>query len=281
LEKRQTAAEFRRRLHELLGRSGVSQARFAARAGLDRSTLSQLLSEKNLRLPRAETIVQIARRHSASIDWLLGLSEEGAVTPDIVPQPVIEADADNPANDKLRRWHEEARGSKIRYVPSAMPDQLKTEAVIAYENAKLSLPAAVFMSNSAHDRIAHARDGGSEIEVCTPVQRVESFARGEGLWKHLPLRERRRQLSHMADLIENYYPAYRWFLFDGRERYATPYTVFGTKRAVIYMGSLYFVFTASDHIRQLIQHFEDLIRQARIQPNDTASFIRRLLKDIA
>jgi transcriptional regulator with XRE-family HTH domain len=281
LEKRQTVAEFRRRLLELVERSGLSQAQFAARAGLDRSTLSQLLSEKNFRLPRAETICEIARSHKASIDWLLGLSEEGAATPDIVPQPAIEPNADDPANAQLHRWLEEARGAKIRYVPSTLPDQIKTDAVIAFENAKLPQTAAAAMAGSARQRIAHARDGGSEIEVCTCVQRLEGFARGEGTWRHLPLRERRRQLDHMAALIDDYYPAYRWFLFDGRERFSAPYTIFGARRAAIYMGSLYYVVTASDHVRQLIQHFEDLIRHARIQPNETGAFVRRLQKELA
>lgn len=281
MEKRQTVTAFRHRLLELVDRSGLTQSQFAAGAGLDRSTLSQLLSDKNFRLPRAETILEIARRHKASIDWLLGLSEEGAATPDIVPQPAIEPDADDPANEQLRRWLEEARGGKIRYVPSTIPDQIKTEAVIAFENAKLPLAAATAMAESARERIAHARDGGSEIEVCTPVQRIESFARGEGTWRHLPIRERRRQLDHMAALVEDYYPAYRWFLFDGRERFAAPYTIFGARRAAIYMGSLYFVITAGDHVKQLIQHFEDLIRNARVQPNETSALIRRLMKEIA
>jgi hypothetical protein len=85
----------------------------------------------------------------------------------------------------------------------------------------------------------------------------------------------------MAALVDELYPSYRWFLFDGRERYAAPYTVFGQKRAAIYVGSLYFVFTSTEHIRQLTQHFDDLIRQARVQPNETAGFIRKLIKDIA
>ena len=272
---------FRRRLLELIARGGQSRARFAVRAGLDRSTLSQLLAPDALRLPRAETIARIAGRHGASIDWLLGLSEEPEVTADVVSQGAIAQGADDPANEHLRRWHEEARGAKIRYVPSSLPDQVKTDAVIGYENGKLSLSEADAMSASARDRISHARASASEIEVCSTRQSLESFARGEGVWRHLPLRERRRQLTHAADLTEALYPAYRWFLFDGREHYSAPYTVFGQKRAAVYLGSLYFVFTSSEHIRQLTQHFDDLIRHARVQPNEVAQFIRRLTKDIA
>ena len=281
MQKRETVELFQRRLSELIATTGQSRARFAARAGFDRSTLSQLLAKDNVRLPRAETIGRIASRHGASADWLLGLSEVQHVTADIVAQPVVEPNADDPANEHLKRWHEEARGSKVRYVPSSLPDSVKTEAVIAYEHFKLSLTEAAAMSASARERIDHVRQAASEIEVCSSRQSLESFARGEGLWRQLPLRERRRQLEHMAASVDELYPSYRWFLFDGRERYAAPYTVFGQKRAAIYVGSLYFVFTSTEHIRQLTQHFDDLIRQARVQPNETGGFIRKLMKDIS
>ncbi len=280
MEKRETVALFQRRLSELIERSGQSRARFAAKAGLDRSTLSQLLAEENVRLPRAETIARIATRHGASVDWLLGLSEQQLVTADVVSQPLVASGADDPANEHLRRWHEEARGAKIRYVPSSLPDQVKTEAVIVYENGKLSLAEAGAMSAASRERIEHVRQSASEVEVCSTRQSLESFARGGGVWRQLPLRERRRQMEHMVALVDDLYPSYRWFLFDGRERFSAPYTVFGQKRAAIYLGSMYFVFTSTEHIRQLTQHFDDLIRQARVQANETVEFIRKLMKEM-
>ena len=278
--KCETVDVFRRRLSELIGRTGESRARFAARAGLDRSTLSQLLSEDNVRLPRAETIARIAARHAASVDWLLGLSEASDISPDIVAQPMVAQGADDPASEHLKRWHEEARGSKIRYVPSSLPDQLKTDTVIHYENGKLSMAGAEAMSRAARMRIDHARQADSEIEVCAARQSLEMFARGEGLWRQLPLRDRRRQLDHMAGMIETLYPAYRWFLFDARECFAAPYTIFGHRRAALYLGSMFFVFTSTEHIRELTGHFDNLIRHARVQPNETASYIRKLLKEV-
>ncbi len=280
MTKRETVNTFRRRLLELVERAGGSQARFAAKAGLDRSTLSQLLSAETIRLPRAETVAAIAHAHGASIDWLLGLSEDSEIRADIVSQPIVEPAADDPADLRLATWHEEARGSKIRYVPSSLPDQLKTEAVIAYETTKLSRYSAKVMSDLSHERMAHAASRISDIEVCTSRQFVESFARGEGYWKALPIKERRRQLEQMIAITEGNYPAYRWFLFDGRERYASPYTVFGHKRAAIYVGNMYIVFTSSEHIQALTQHFDDLVRHARVQPNETPVVLKRLLKDI-
>ena len=279
MTKRETVDLFRLRLSELIASTGTSRARFAAKAGLDRSTLSQLLSEDNVRLPRADTIARIATRHSVSADWLLGLSEVPQITADVVPRPVVATGADDPDSEHLRHWHDEARGAKVRYVPSSLPDQVKTEAVIHYENAKLSLAGAQAMWRDARARIDHAGTNASEIEVCSSRQSVEMFARGEGLWRQMPPRERRRQLEHMAQVVETLYPSYRWFLFDARECFAAPYTIFGQKRAALYVGAMYFVFTSTEHIRELTAHFAGLIRHARVQPNETASFIRTLLKE--
>lgn len=280
MTKRQTVDVFRRRLTELIARTGESRSRFAARAGLDRSTLSQLLAEENVRLPRADTIARIAARHAASADWLLGLSEVPQITADIVSQPIVAAGADDPTSELLARWHEEVRGSKIRYVPATLPDQVKTETVIHFENSKFSLAEAQALSRDARTRIEHVRASASEIEVCSSRQSVEVFARGEGIWRQISLGDRRRQLEHMAEMVDVLYPSYRWFMFDGRERFSAPYTVFGQKRVALYVGTMYFVFTSTEHIRELTVHFEDLIRHARIQPNDAAAFIRSLIKDM-
>ncbi len=276
MQKRETVETFRRRLAELIQRTGLSRAQFAAWAGLDRSTLTQLLSAENVRLPRAETIARIASRHSASIDWLMGLSEQDQVAADIVPQLAIEPDAASPADERLKRWHEEARGFKVRYVPATLPDQLKTDALIGYESGQFGAAAADAWSGVARVRIAHAQRPDSEIEVCAPLQRFEIFAAGEGIWRDLPARDRAAALRHASSVVRSLYPSYRLFLYDGRQRFSVPYTVFGPKRAAIYVGDMYFVFTSTEHIRELTRHFDDLIRSARIQPNAAAEFIDSL-----
>ena len=280
MQKRETVETFRRRLEELIQRTGLSRAQFAAWAGLDRSTLTQLLSPENLRLPRAETIARIASRHSASIDWLMGLSEQDQVAADIVPQLAIEPDAASPADERLKRWHEEARGFKVRYVPATLPDQLKTDALIGYESGQFGAAAADAWSGVARARIAHAKRPDSEIEVCAPLQRFEIFAAGEGIWRELAAAERAAALEHAASVVESLYPSYRLFLYDGRQRFSVPYTVFGPKRAAIYVGDMYFVFTSTEHIRELTRHFDNLIRTSRIQPNEAAEFIRSVARRI-
>ena len=77
MKRQDTVQAFRERLDEVIERSGVSRAAFAKRLGIDRSTLAQILSPANNRLPRAETLAAIAADQQISIDWLLGLSQEG------------------------------------------------------------------------------------------------------------------------------------------------------------------------------------------------------------
>jgi transcriptional regulator with XRE-family HTH domain len=280
VQKRDTSDVFRQRLLALIARSGLSRAQFAAKAGLDRSTLSQLLSDVNVRLPRADTIARIAARHTVSIDWLLGLSQQDQVAADIVSQLAIEPDAGSPADARLLRWHEEARGFKIRYVPATLPDQVKSEAVIAHETGRLEAAAARAWAGIARARIIHAKRNEHEIEVCSPLQGLEGFARGEGIWRGLSLADRLAQLEQAARLVDELYPAYRWFMFDNRERFSVPYTVFGPLRAAIYVGDMYFVFTSTEHIRELSHHFDNLIRNARLQPHEASRHIRKLMNEV-
>jgi hypothetical protein len=162
-----------------------------------------------------------------------------------------------------------------------LPDHLKTTATIAYESRKLIDPIAQAWSGMANAWIDYARRPDSEIEVCAPLHDVIGFARGEGPWHGLSPADRRDQLEHMADRLDALYPAYRWFLFDGRERFSAPYTVFGPKRAVIYAGEIYLVFTATELIREFSAHFDNLIRHAKVQPNECAAVVRSLIAEVA
>lgn len=276
MEKRETVDIFRQRLEELIARTGLSRSKFAARCGLDRSTLSQLLSPANVRLPRVETISSIATRHAASVDWLIGLSQSDQVGTDIIPQLAIEPDTGAHADERLLKWHREARGYKVRYVPATLPDQLKTEAMMSYECAKLSSEAARAWSGIAEARAIEVGNSESEIEVCSSLQCLEQFIRGEGVWRDMKPTDREAGLKHMAEKVEEYYPTFRWFLYDGRARFSVPYTVFGPVRAAIYIGEMYFVFTSTEHIRELSRHFDNLIRSAIVQPDACASLIKQL-----
>src|SRR5579875_2959328 len=122
---------FRERLLAVMSRSGLGQSAFASSVGIDRSTLSQILSPANDRLPRLESVAAIARLGQVSLDWLLGLREVEAADPGMLTDHLsFERDAISPADERLMAWLEEAAGYKIRHVPVNFPDVLKTPAVI-------------------------------------------------------------------------------------------------------------------------------------------------------
>jgi hypothetical protein len=101
------------------------------------------------------------------------------------------------------------------------------------------------------------------------------------VWTTLSLEHRREQLRRIVEVTEELYPMFRWFLFDGLERYAVPVTIFGPMRASLYLGQMYLVLTSADHVRTLTAHFEDLIRGAVVQPPDVPDVARRLLDELA
>lgn len=268
---------FRERLNSVIQRSGLSRSAFANEVGMDRSTLSQLLSTANDRLPRAETIAAIAAKAHVSVDWLLGLSQEGQLGTDVLAQVLeIEAGTASPGDARLRRWQAEASGYKIRYVPTTLPDLMRTQAVIRYEYREYGTVVREGRIEQTEAQLAYSRRPETDMEVCSSFQSLEGFARGEGVWRKLPPATRRAQVEWMILLLDELYPTFRWFLYDGLKRYSVPLTIFGPKRAAIYLGNMYFVFNSTEHIRVLTQHFDDLIRAAVVQPPEVVDYLHGL-----
>src|SRR5829696_5887068 len=134
LDRQDLLRTFRERLAKVIRDSGLNQSEFAAAVALDRSTLSQLLSATNRRLPRVETLAAIAAQHQSSLDWLIGLLNVGPMQAEIMDEQTSFAKNALAHNDeRLIEWLRDAVGYKIRYVPSTLPDLLKTEEVIQYE----------------------------------------------------------------------------------------------------------------------------------------------------
>ena len=270
---------FRQRLDEVIRRQGVTRSAFAELTGIDRSTLSQLLSAENRRLPRVETLTAIARHAQVSIDWLLGLSHSGPMQAEMIEEQTAFAPGGIGSDERLAAWFVESVGYKVRYVPSTIPDLLKTDPVIRFElNDHVSASATQSMETAAA-RLAWTRAPDTEMECCSSIQSLQSFARGEGIWSKLRLTARLQQLDQMAALSDELYPALRWFLFDGLQRYSAPVTIFGPLRAALYLGQQYLVLTSAEHVRTLSRHFDDLIRGAVVQPPAVPDLIARLRRD--
>ena len=273
------AQGFRERLERVMRSSNLNQAAFARQVGIDRSTLSQLLSPANDRLPRAETLVAIARGCNVSVDWLLGLSQRLQVGAEMVEAPfAFEPQARTPLNDRFFGWVGEADRHKIRTVPLTFPDFLKTSAVSAHEYADAYPPDSGGLAafEERQRRFLEAIADGLEVEVCFSQQAVRSLARGEAQWERLSVEDRRAQIAVLRSLVAAHYPSLRLFLYDLLDTYSAPFTVFGQNRAAIFIGPGYLVLNASEHIRLLTRRFDELIRAATIQPDEVTAFLDTL-----
>ncbi len=272
-----TVGLFRRRLETVMARAHLSPAAFARRAGIDRSTLSQLLTDDAPRLPRAETLVALAKAAHVSVDWLLGLSHREEVGAEIIEAMLqIETLDHLPADDRFMHWLNEAEGYRIRTVPMALPDFMKTETVLRLEYGAAFASAAPARLDAVRARLDFMRKPEHDVEVCLALQSLWSLAAGRDLWEGLPAADRRAQLLAMADIYRDAYPSLRLYLYDLRDVYASPFTVFGPKRAVLFLGQSYLVLNGTDHIRMFARRFDDLIRRAAVQPHDVERTIRAL-----
>jgi hypothetical protein len=91
---------------------------------------------------------------------------------------------------------------------------------------------------------------------------------------------RTEQLERMATFAEELYPAFRWFLIDRRQRYAAPITIFGKRRAALYIGGQYVVFNSPAHVVALAAHFDNHLRAAIVEPRQVPTRIRRLISSV-
>ncbi len=268
---------FRRRLETVMARSGLNMSAFARLAGIDRSTLSQLLSEENPRLPRAETLVAIAGVAHVSVDWLLGLSQREEIGSEIIEAMLqIETHDPSPADDHFVAWLSEAQGYRIRTVPVALPDFMKTEAALRFEYRGAFAKEAMSRLDAVRARLHFMGEPDNDVEVCITTQALWGLVEGRELWQDMPAEDRRAQLDHMANLYRHAYPGLRLYLYDHRDIYSAPFTVFGPKRAVLFLGHSYLVLNGSDHIRMFARRFDDMIRLAVVQPHAVEETLREM-----
>ena len=281
MDRRATASILRERLFEVIQRSGLSQAQFAKALKVDRSTLVQILSPTTDRLPRAETLTHIAQLGHVSLDWLLGLTPvEQPVGSDVPDSVEFAPDAASPIDGRLMKWHREAAGYKIRHVAVTFPDLLKTDEIVEFEYGKSLHPDLASALESVHAHFSYLRRPESDFEASNSIQAIGMFAAAQGAWRGLSVAHRRRQLEYLIDLCKELYPTFRWFLYDEREVYSVPITIFGPLRAALYTGHGYLVLTAPKHVQPLARQFDRLIRAAVVQPADVPAYLNRLLAEL-
>lgn len=275
--KTQRSELFRERLRAAMLKHKLNRTVLAERTGVDRSTVSQLLSEHQVRLPSGHVVAELAAALGVSADWLLGLTNSTLGPGEILSESLQVAQAlPDRADLHIERWLQEALGSKVRNVPTTLPEVMKTKATLQLEYANYEGKTPQQALQSKETRLHMNRLVGTDYEFAMPVQTLTDFARRSGIWAALSPAQVREQLLHMAELCEELYPSTRLHLYDLTHRFSAPVTVFGQQRAVIYIGSSYFVFNTREHIETLTRHFDDLVRDAKVLSHAVSAWLIKL-----
>lgn len=277
LDKRDLAAGLRARLAQVMAESGETQSGLARAIGVDRSTVSQLLTDSGARMPGAHLIALAARHFGVSADWLLGLSEHQEMASALVDASLQVTGATRALIDaQVYDWHRRAAGYKIRHVPTGLPDMLKTREMLRWEYAPHQTRSSQQAIEASEQRLDWMRQAASDLEIALPLQELAMLARGDGYYRDLPDGLRQAQIAHMTDVAQQLYPAMRIYLFDQRQLFSAPITIFGPMMAAIYIGQNYLVFRDSNRVRTLTAHFDQLVRQAQHGARDFPTVIAAL-----
>ena len=281
MDKRDRAEFFRQRLQAAMAQVGITQSALARRAGVDRSTLSQLIKDDGARLPNGQLVAACAAVLGVSADWLLGLSNRPEQAEDLVASAISMTQAPRAlVDEKIFSWHQEAAGYKIRHVPAGLPDMLKTDDILRWEYAPSRGKTTEQAMGASNDRLEWMRSARSDYEIAIPLHEVESFACGDGYYRDLSPALRKPQLEKFRDLHAQLYPALRLHLFDQRKLYSAPVTVFGPLLAVIYIGQNYLVFRDTERVAAITSHFDELVRAASVSQRDICAYFDKLIVDM-
>lgn len=276
-DKRDRATLFRTRLGEAMRERQVTQSALARRVGVDRSTISQLLKGQGARLPNAQVVGECAAALGISADWLLGLTDRPETAADILATSLSLTEAPRAlVDEQIFQWHKEAAGYKIRHVPAALPDMLKTREVLEWEytpHLGRSIDQAI---GASEDRLTWMRNTQSDYEIALPLYELTSFARGEGYYSGLDASLRAAQLDTLQEVTQQLYPRLRLYLYDARRVYSAPITIFGPLLAVIYIGRNYMAFRDTERVQALTGHFDYLVREAAVTARELPGFLRNL-----
>jgi transcriptional regulator with XRE-family HTH domain len=280
-DKRDRASLFRQRLAQAITTSGSNQSALARAVGVNRSTISQLLTGTGGRLPNAQVVGECAAALGVSADWLLGLTERPERAADLLAASMLMTEAPRALIDEqIFAWHREAAGYKIRHVPATLPDMLKTRAILRWEyepHLGVTVDQAI---GASEDRLDWMREAGSDYEIAMPLHEIAAFARAEGYYAGLDAGTRRAQLDWLLTVHDQLYPSLRIFLFDSRRVFSSPITVFGPLLAVLYLGRNYLAFRDSERVRSFTQHFDWLVREADIATRDVPALLRTLRDEV-
>ena len=280
-DKRDRASLFRARLAEAMREKSITQSGLARAINVDRSTISQLLSGNGARLPNAQVVGECAAELGVSADWLLGLSNRPESAADLMAINLSMTKAPRAlVDEQIFNWHKEAVGYKIRHVPAALPDMLKTPSFLEWEYHPHLGKTTTQAIGASEDRLDFMRSSRSDFEIALPLHELETFARAEGYYAGLSNELRQEQLDQLCTIYDQTYPTLRIHVFDARRVFSAPVTIFGPLLAVLYVGRNYVAFRDTERIQAFSRHFDELVRESSITDRDALPYFESLKQHV-
>ena len=273
MDKRELAESFRLRLKEVMDAHGEGKMALLRQTGIDRSALSQFLSPEKVRLPRVEALRRLAVASGVSADWLLAIENAPEGRQEVSSSWQIEQAGTTDESSPLARWRAEAKGYKLRYVPSTLPDMLSLDD----EQTERTRQSAYTRGGGVENILGEISLDDMDVEIAMPTQTLQDVAAQSGLWRGVSAARCRRQLEHMARICEERYPSLRLHLYDGSTHFSAPFTVFGNLRVALYIGEAYLVITGKEQVRDFTQRFDRLVRAAPVSPDKVHRKIREMV----
>jgi transcriptional regulator with XRE-family HTH domain len=281
ITRTQRAQIFRQRILQVMQDKGLNRSQLADRSHIDRSTISLLLSDVQLRLPTGHVVAQIAGALGVTTDWLLGLTTDSQVATELLRQSLEVAETTGFGPDShTERWMIEFQDAKVRNVPVSLPELMKTDKVVQLEYGKNPDRSVDQAKDDSAAQLANVRLPGRDVEFAMPWQSIAQLTQRAGVWAQLSAKETGRQIAQMADLCEELYPATRLHLFDLTHHYSAAISVFGQRRAVVYIGTGYLVFHSTQHVAFLTRQFDTLVKNAVVRSDEVHEWLRQQLKKV-
>lgn len=276
IDKRDRAKVFRERLIRAMEAANMTQSGLSRAIGVDRSTISQLLTGTGARLPNAQVVGECAAALNVSSDWLLSLSDNPESAETLIANALsLENASRSLVDEQIFDWHREAEGYKIRHAPAGLPDMFKSDPLLEWEYAPHIKRTQEQAISATQDRLNWMRSSKSDYEIIVPLHEMISFARAEGYYSDLPIDIRLAQIDRFLELSQQLYPRARLYLYDGKETFSSPLTVFGPLMATIYIGHHYIVFRDNQKVELLSQHFDQIVSIAQVSTRGLADFFGR------
>ena len=267
---------FRDRLRRAMALRGINQSQLADKTGSDRSTLSQLLTGDQDRLPRTDRLVLFSLALDVRLDWLLGLSEQ--VQDDICFLESSDGFEVRDEYDALMLLWNENRSLRLRHVPLTLPSFAKTAFVRNYEFR--NDPMVIARAKGGKPRMEALDLVDHEMELAIPLQAFDIFAGAWGPWQGLDSETRQTQLQRLITIFAVNYPRIRGHVFDQTTYYPTPMTICGREKAVIRAGNRFLVLRNLEQIMECTGYFDGLIRNCVVQPHEFVAYLEGTLRDI-